>query len=370
MPDLNPYKVVDKPIVRDAISVVTEHLTSSRFILIHGPRKCGKTTALSVIYDWAEHNSYHIIAENKLLSQMTTENDSLSSLPEVDKLLILFDGLDRYPGMIAKLNKLSKASVIATVQGRYRPAGGPWDGWERVPIGPLSDKEVGKFLDTSFDALSAEKDHRQKIIEGVLYLSNGHPFFVHMALDLLNRHWNEFKSKDKWENQDFREFICSCQEADKETLINRISQYLQNFRDDAKMMLALIAIEFGYVVDPYDQERTSSRTNRNWLHRLLSGIRRARSRLTRTLECSVPRPLLSSPLTTDALMVTHDAQDWLSGPLQMIDLLKALDELEDEGVVNYDASGGWQITPMVGLFFRLRGWAAIKDLGVEEHFRR
>jgi hypothetical protein len=69
-------------------------------------------------------------------------------------------------------------------------------------------------------------------------------------------------------------------------------------------------------------------------------------------------------------MVTHDAQDWLSGPLQMIDLLKALDELEDEGVVNYDASGGWQITPMVGLFFRLREWAAIKDLGVEEHFRR
>ncbi len=69
-------------------------------------------------------------------------------------------------------------------------------------------------------------------------------------------------------------------------------------------------------------------------------------------------------------MVTYDAQEWLLGSDAMIDLLNALNDLDDEGIITYNPASGWQIIPIIITYYRHRGWGAIKELGLEDYFRR
>jgi hypothetical protein len=340
-------KLIAQSIIQDVINTVEQHLKSNYpiRILIHGPRKSGKTSALGFLCD--------LFKDKSIFTQNEEPEDR-------EDCLIFFDNLDRDSEKISELNRYKKASVIATARGRYQPVGSPWQGWTPVSIGQFSRDKI-EVLTKSFQTISTEKARRQEIIDGVWHLSNGHPFLAWIALKLLEDHWNEFKARDKLNGQDFENF---CQEYGKEVLIDQNIRYLQNFSREAKMMLTMIAITSNYVVDPYDQSPVSSPVAKSsWLHRLRSGIDRIRSRPTHMSESSAPPPPF--PITTDALMVTRYAQKWALSQVFMINFLEGLDELRDEGVVTYDASRGWQITPLVSSFFRVRGWAAIKDIDQE-----
>ena len=391
MSDSNPYTAsnsarVKRTIEDDVISCLNDHPR----ILLHGPRRSGKTDVLGAIQERASSSAGN--PETKLLLFRIIGPDCLDpplkdcAKPE-EQHLVLFDDLDNVgdnanAARTALLNQFSGAKVVATAQGRYWPRGGLWEDWHVVPIGLFSRGELEELINIQggIISLASADDHHNEITDGIWYLSNGHPFLARKACEFLYERWNEFKSKDIWTPQSFEKLICTCHGRDKDDLVNQIHQYLFGLSTEAKMLLTLIAIASGYMVDPGDQGASSSSENRGRTRKAISGIRNFFGRLPRVFVRGRPQSLSSPdcagrkepqpPLTTDALMVTHDAQEWLSGPYPVLGLLDALDNLEDEETVIYDLTQGWQITPMVAVYYRRTGWAAINDLELTHDFRR
>lgn len=287
---------MNRIVMRSNINHIINQLRNSQHpirILIHGPRKGGKTSALRVIEQKASSLSYRIIIGDSLFSR---------KFQDANDLLILFDDLDNDPEGLNELINYPQASVIATAQGRYRLAKGAWENWTCVRLDPFNSAELAD-LTTNIDK--------------VLKLSCGHPFFVMIALDWLSERGN------------------------KQTLINKIDQYMAPLSRIEKLILTLIAIASG------DINPSNRRQQRQ------------------------------APLTVDALMVTYDAQDWFStlrpepNRINPLHLLEVLDRLDDEGVITYDRMSGWQIMPLIVEYYRHQGWSGvIENLMLNDYFQR
>ncbi|MEM4188171.1 MAG: hypothetical protein QXN56_03275 [Candidatus Hadarchaeum sp.] len=334
-------------------------------LIIHGCRCGGKSTLLKAIENSAERLSKKVVAPNEYLEK--APNDETGNLDETSNL-ILFDDIDVYPNRIIELSKLESASIILTAPGRFRPsinvrglqeeqAQEIKQTWEqfltasstlqvplftRTEIEALVDKALASFLQT-------QSFHRDHAVDTVIYLSNGHPFLAQLALDLIRGCWEKFVGRGQ---QALEDLIYSGD--DEKVNINRfisdlLLRLLNRLEKPATMMLTLIAVGSGLVPE-------LARYNDSYLGR-------------RVMEYN-QIPSQRSILSTDALMMTYDAQEWLAARYNILEMISALNEIEDEVLVTYDDNQGWQLTPIVAAYFKYRGVKALKDLELENDFRR
>ncbi len=228
MSEATPNINIDKIVMRSAINGVINQLKTRERplrIVIHGPRKYGKTFALRAIEQSVRSSSL-------LYRTIWSDGPFSGTFEDANDLLILFDNIDECPDRISELSSCPQASVIASAKGRYRPARGTWDGWELVPLGPFNRAEL-EDLTRRFDSIPT--DNLPEIIDRVIYSSNGHPFFASIELESIQ---------------------ASNEERDR-ILIDKTYQYLINLTIAEKKTLSLIAIASGYIVAPYNLESSA-----------------------------------------------------------------------------------------------------------------